>query len=140
MNDVKDKIRQLRTRSKIAYLGSINQEGYPQIKGMLVLETDSMKIQYFSTNNSSRRAAQFRANPHASVYYCDESTFEGAQFTGTLEVCTDHQSKAELWREGFEMYYPEGVDDDDYCVFKFTAESVNYYHNLGNVSFDIEEL
>lgn len=48
-------IRRLREKSPIAFVGSVNESGFPQIKAM-------------------------------------------------------------LWRDGCEMYYPKGVDDDDYCV------------------------
>lgn len=143
MNSVlKSEIRALRQEAHVAYIGSVNENGFPQIKGMLVLEHDSMKTQYFSTNTSSRRAKQFVNNPKASVYYSDETRnkYKGALFTGTIEVCTDHDTKAFLWREGFELYYPKGIDDEDYCVFKFTAEAVNYYHGLSNVTFPIDEL
>jgi len=142
MNDsIKSEIKKLRENSPVAYLGSVNKDGYPQIKGMLVLEHDDMKIQYFSTNTSSKRVEQFRNNPKASVYYCDAAAdYKGALFTGTMEVCTDHDTKAFLWRDGFEMYYPKGVDDDDYCVYRFTAETVNYYHGLSNITVPVDEL
>lgn len=143
MNDnIKSDIRELRQKSNVAYIGSINGEGFPQIKGMLVLEHDSMKTHYFSTNTSSKRVEQFRNNPKACVYYCDETKdkYKGALFTGTMEVCTDHETKAFLWREGFEMYYPKGVDDEDYCVYRFTAETVNYYNALSNVTMSVDEL
>ena len=139
---IKAGIRQLRENSDIAYVGSVNEEGYPQIKGMLVLEHDSMKTHYFSTNTSSKRVKQFLKNPKASVYYCDETKdkYKGALFTGTIEVCTDHETKEFLWRDGFEIYYPKGVDDEDYCVYKFTAETVNYYCGLSNVTMSVDEL
>ena len=141
MNEaIKSEIINLRKNSKIAYVASVNEDGYPQIKAMLVLEHDSMQLQYFSTNTSSRRVRQFRNNPRASVYYCDEAQFKGALFTGTMEVCTDHDTKTFLWREGFEVYYPKGMDDEDYCVLKFKAETVNYYHGLSNESFSLKEL
>ena len=138
--EIKKEIRALRKNQKVAYVGSINGEGFPQIKAMLVAEHDDIKVQYFSTNTSSRRAAQFLKNPKASVYYCDEENFKGALFTGIIEVCTDHETKARIWHEGDEIYYPKGVDDEDYCVYKFTAESVNYYHGLGNVTLPIDEV
>lgn len=143
MNEIiKSEIKKLRESSHIAYVASVNEEGYPQVKGMLVLEQDGMQIQYFSTNTSSKRVGQFLKNPKASVYYCDETLnkYKGALFTGTMEVCTDHATKAFLWRDGFEMYYPRGVDDDDYCVLKFTANTVNYYHGLSNTTLTLEEL
>ena len=66
--EIKKEIRALRKNQKVAYVGSINGEGFPQIKAMLVAEHDDIKVQYFSTNTSSRRAAQFLKNPKASVY------------------------------------------------------------------------
>lgn len=139
---IRSSIRKLRENAAIAYIGSVNESGYPQIKGMLVLEHQSMKTQYFSTNTSSKRVRQFLNNPKASVYYSDEAKdrYKGALFTGTMEVCTDYETKAKLWRDGFEVYYPKGVDDEDYCVYRFTADTVNYYHGLSNSTFSIDEL
>ncbi|TCL61199.1 general stress protein 26 [Kineothrix alysoides] len=139
--EIKSEICKLRNNACVAYIGSVNDDGFPQIKGMLVLEHSSIKTHYFSTNTSSKRAKQFLNNPKASVYYCDDTMneYKGALFTGTMEVCTDHDTKAFLWRDGFEIYYPKGIDDEDYCVFKFTAEAVNYYHGLNNTTLSIEE-
>lgn len=138
---IKAEICKLRNNASVAYIGSVNDEGFPQIKGMLVLEYNSIKTHYFSTNTSSKRVRQFLNNPKASVYYCDDTIneYEGTLFTGTMEVCTDHDTKAFLWRDGFEIYYPKGIDDEDYCVLKFTAETVNYYHGLNNTTLSIEE-
>jgi general stress protein 26 len=141
MNDsIKSEIRALRNNSKIAYLAAVNEEGYPQIKAMMVFENNDTRVHYFSTNTSSKRVGQFLKNPKASVYYCDNEQFKAALFTGTIEVCIDHDTKAFLWRDGCEIYYPKGVDDEDYCVYKFTAETVNYYHGLSNATFSIEEV
>lgn len=140
--NIKAEIKELRENSHVAYIGSVNEDGYPQIKGMLVLEHGNLRTHYFSTNTSSKRVGQYIKNPKASVYYCNETNgdYKGALFTGTMEVCTDHDTKAFLWRDGFEVYYPKGVDDEDYCVYKFTAETVNYYHGLSNVTVSIDEL
>lgn len=141
-NNIKSEICKLRKEANVAYVGSVNENGFPQIKGMLVLEHESMKTHYFSTNTSSKRVKQFINDPKACVYYVDDTKdkYKGALFTGTIEVCTDHKTKAFLWRNGFEMYYPKGIDDEDYCVYKFTAETVNYYHALTNATLSADEL
>ena len=59
--------------------------------------------------------------------------------TGNMQVLTDHEHKAMLWRDGFEIYYPDGIDAEDYCVLKFTAEKGNYYHGLENTDFVLED-
>lgn len=137
---IRRNIEELRKNSKVAYVGSVNGEGFPQVKAMFVAENDKLKTQLFSTNTSSKRAAQFLNEPKACVYYCDEKNFIGVLFTGRIEVCTDHDTKASIWHEGDEMYYPKGVDDEDYCVYRFTAETVNYYNALSSVTFSIDEL
>lgn len=139
-SNIKKDIEALRKNAKVAYVGSVNGDSFPQIKAMLVAEHDRLKTQLFSTNTSSKRTAQFLKEPKACVYYCDEEKFIGVLFTGSIEVCTDHDTKASIWHEGDEMYYPKGVDDEDYCVFRFTAETVNYYHGLSNKTFSIDEL
>ena len=138
-DSIKLEIYELRENSDIAYIASIDEEGYPQIKGMFVLEHENVRIQYFSTNLSSNRVKQFLENEKSSVYYCNNKQYKGALFTGKMEVCTDYETKALLWREGFERYYQNGVDDEDYCVLKFTAEKVNYYYGLTNITISMED-
>lgn len=126
--------------SAIAFVSSVNQDGFPNTKAMLNLKRDDIKTHYFSTNRSSKRVAQFLANPKASIYFCEQANFKGLLFVGTMEVMTDHPTREMLWVDGFEMYYPKGIDDDDYVVLKFTAQWGNYYHGLQNSTFSIEEL
>jgi len=59
--------------------------------------------------------------------------------TDIMEVCTDTYHKELLWREGFERYYPKGVTDEDYCVYKFIAEKGRYFPGSSE-TFDIKEL
>lgn len=140
MKEIIREVKKLREEAEFAYVASVDGEGYPQIKAMFAVhEKGDIREHYFSTNTSSMRVSQFKAQPKASVYLCDTKNFKGALFTGTMEILTDHDIKAALWQEGNEIYYPKGIDDEDYCVLKFTAEKVNYYHGLQNVTLSIEE-
>jgi general stress protein 26 len=128
----------LMKRSKIALVGSNDDQSFPNIKAVMNLEPESLQRIWFSTNTSSKRVGQFRKNRKACVYYVDENTFEGLLLVGTMEVLQDSESRQKLWREGFECYYPQGVNDPDYSVLRFTAEWGNYYHRLANVTFQID--
>lgn len=140
MTDNKKKeIRSLVENAKNVYVSSVDEMGYPNIKAMLALQHDGLFIHYFSTQYSSRRTQQFLKNPKASVYFCNEEQFMGLMLTGEIEVMTDREHKAMLWREGFEIYYPDGIDTEDYCVYKFTAFKANYYHGLENNDFILED-
>ena len=42
MNMIKSGIRALRENAQVAYIASVSEEGFPQIKGMLVLEQNPL--------------------------------------------------------------------------------------------------
>jgi general stress protein 26 len=140
MNDaVKAQIFSVLKKSKFAFVSSIDSLGFPNTKAMFALKRDGIAVHYFSTNYSAKRTQQFLSNPNACVYLCNQSRFMGLMLVGKMEVCTDHDSKAMLWKPRDVMYYPQGVDDPDYCVLKFTTQRGNYYHGLKNVDFDMSD-
>ena len=77
---------------------------------------EGIKTFYFTTNTFSIRVAQYKANPKASIYFCDAKGFKGMMLRGTMEVLTDAKSKEMIWHNGDEQYYPGGVTDPNYCV------------------------
>ena len=129
-------------KQKTAFVASVDEDGFPNIKAMFTprkVEGDSF---YFTTNTSSLRAAQFMKNPKASIYFYNRGRFryEGVMLTGTMEVLQDSQIKKEIWRTGDTMYYREGVTDPDYCVLKFTAVKGRHYCDLRTKDFTMENL
>ena len=140
MNEVaKKEIPRLRKESQIAYIASMDDQGFPVMRGMLVLETGGLHVQYFSTNTSSRKVRQFNNYPKASVYYVDNDRYMSVLFKGKIEVVRDEESRKLLWKEGFERYYKEGIDDPDYSVLKFTAESGFFFGGPNTTDFTIDE-
>lgn len=138
MNDILQQIENLIDEQSTAFVGSIDGEGFPQIKAVLAPRVrEGVKQFYFTTNTSSMRVRQFRENPKASVYFCDQARFIGVMFKGTMEVLEDEASKQLIWREGDTLYYPLGVTDPDYCVLKFTGETGRYYSSFKSTSFNV---
>ncbi|MCL2775810.1 MAG: pyridoxamine 5'-phosphate oxidase family protein [Oscillospiraceae bacterium] len=139
-NEIKKEICNLIETSKIAYVSSIDADGIPNTKAMLTQNQSNLTTHYFSTNFSAKRTQQFIKNPNASIYFCDEADYKGLMLIGKMEVLTDKEHKTMLWHDGDEIYYPNGIDDEDYCVFKFTAVKGNYYHGLKNCDFNVEDI
>ena len=138
MRDVEKTVGNMIDKLKTVFIGSIDAEGFPNIKAMLQpRKREGIKVIYLTTNTSSMRVAQYRKNNHASIYFCDTRFFRGVMLRGTMEVLTDDASKEMIWQEGDTMYYPEGVTDPDYCVLKFVAESGRYYANFHSESFEV---
>lgn len=123
--------------SKIAMLGNVDEQGFPNIKAMLNLHTEGLKDIWFSTNTSSKRVSNFIKDSKACIYYVDEENFMGLMLVGEMEVLQDEESRRKLWFDGSEKYYPQGVNDPDYCVLHFRAHRGNFYHGLENIDFVI---
>ncbi len=87
-------------KQKTAFIGSVDEEGYPNLKAMFAprkIEGDSF---YFSTNTSSLRVQQFMKNPKASLYFYNRGRFkyEGIMLIGTMEVLQDEDIKRNMIR------------------------------------------
>lgn len=139
MRDAEKTIGGIIDNVTVSMIGSVDATGFPNMKAMLPpRKRTGIKQFYFTTNTSSMRVKQYLENPKASVYFFDKRYFRGVMLKGTMEVLTDAQSKEEIWREGDDMYYPEGVTDPDYCVLKFTAQEGRYYSNFKSENFTID--
>ena len=108
MRDAEKTVGNMIDKEKTIFVGSVDAEGFPNIKAMLqTRKREGLKHIYLSTNTSSMRVS------HST-------------------------SKEMIWHEGDTMYYPEGVTDPDYCVLKFTAFSGRYYSGFKSEDFTIE--
>ena len=138
MRNPEQTIGNLVEKQKIAFIASVDGEGFPTMKAMLSpRKRNGIREFWFSTNTSSMRVAQYRENSKASIYFYDKRFFRGVMLKGTMEVLEDSTIKEELWETGDEMYYPKGVKDPDYCVLKFTAQSGRYYSNFKSEDFEV---
>lgn len=127
---------------KTAFVGSVDEEGFPNVKAMFTPRKIEGNCFYFSTNTSSMRSRQFMENAKASIYFYNRGRFkyEGIMLTGTMEVLQDDGIKREIWCTGDTVYYKQGVTDPDYCVLKFTAVKGRRYCDLKSESFNMEDL
>lgn len=137
--DIK-KVEKIIAGQDVAFISSIDEDGYPNTKAMLQpRQRDGIKTFYFSTNTSSMRVSQYRNNPKACLYFYHKGVinYQGVMLKGTMEVLEDKEIKEAIWKMGDQMFYPKGVTDPDYCVLKFTAVQARYYCNLKTESFTV---
>jgi len=139
MKNPEQTIGNLIDQQGVSFIGSVDADGFPNMKAMLPpRQREGIKTFWFTTNTSSMRVAQYRANPNACVYFYDKRFFRGVMLKGTMEVLEDAETKKLIWRDGDTIYYAGGVTDPDYCVLKFTAQSGRYYANFHSEDFDCE--
>ena len=138
MKDAEKTIGSLIDSQKTAFVGSVDAEGFPNMKAMLApRKRNGIKEFWFTTNTSSMRVKQYRKSPKACIYFYSSRFFQGVQLIGTMEVLEDAKTKQMIWQDGDTMYYKQGVTDPDYCVLKFIAMKGRYYHNFKSGDFVI---
>ena len=137
------KIIQSSECAQIATFGKDETEGFPEIRALLnlanpkkypklkdkVISVDGETITlYFTTNTSSRKVRQLRANNKACLYFVLPKKFKGVSAIGTIEEVTDQAVKEDFWQTGWYIYYHKGAKDPDYTLLKF---STKYLHCWG---------
>ena len=139
MRDAVQTIGNLIDKQGVSLISSVDGDGFPNTKAMLPpRKREGIKHFWFTTNTSSMRVAQYRANPNACIYFFDKRFFRGVMLKGKMEVLEDAESKKMVWQEGDTMYYSKGVTDPDYCVLRFTTQTGRYYTNFSSENFDVE--
>ena len=119
----------------IALFGNKDENGNPQIKAMIKTENDGIKTFWFCSNTSSRRVNQIKKDGNSCLYFLNG--FEGVMLRGSAEISYDDEKRKSFWHDNMLIYYPEGYQDPDFALIKFTATSGNYYNNLQNEDFEI---
>ena len=138
MRNPEQTIGNLIDKQGVSFIASVDDECFPNMKAMLPpRKREGIKEFWFSTNTSSMRVAQYKANKNACIYFYDKRFFRGVMLIGEMEVLEDAAAKEMIWQDGDTKYYDRGVTDPDYCVLKFTARKGRYYSNFDSESFEV---
>lgn len=117
------------SKMKTAFISSVDGHGYPVTRAMLAPRRIENDVFYFTTNTSSKKVGQFKANDKACVYFYKRGLFRyrGVCLIGRMEICANRSAKEAVWRPGDKIFYKKGVTDPDYCVLKFKCNYAEYY-------------
>lgn len=124
-------IQDLIDRSLFAVIGYTDEDGRQNVRRVFCVWHKGLGSHLISTNTSSAHVRSLSANGNSCLYFFDDKTFEGVCLYGNSTVRIDREYKELLWNVGDEKYYPGGIDDKDYCVVEFTADSARYYRYDG---------
>ena len=127
----KEEIMELIDRSLFASIGYNDAEGKPNIRRVFCVWHKGIGRHLISTNTGSSHVQSLLRNNDMCLYFSDDDAFEGICLYGKAIPHLDREYKELLWNEGDEKYYPKGIDDEDYCVLEFMAESARFYRYDG---------
>lgn len=133
-SEIKQECIKLMETTDVAYLSTIDSNGFPQIRAMVNLRNkkqfpnlacefiehqDDFLI-YMTTDTASVKFKQIIANPKVSVYFCDSKQIRGLMLVGELEVVTDKDIKKRFWQDDWKIHYPSGVDGPEYNILRLS--------------------
>lgn len=135
-----------------AYLGTVDEEGFPQIRAMVNLRNkeqfgdlaglfeghDEDFLMYFTTAASSVKMGHIKANPKVSVYFCDPKEICGLMLAGEIEVVTDAELEKALWQEDWRVHFPNGADDPEYTILRLLPCFARGWCMQGPIEFKLK--
>ncbi len=135
-----NEIQDLINRSLFATLGYLDSEDQIRLCRVFCTWHKGLGYHLISTNTSSAHVKALLKNSKASLYFSDDETFEGVNFIGKVIIHFEREWKELLWHDQDKIYYPKGIDDEDYCVLEFVADSARFYRYDGKGNFTKEEM
>ncbi|MFX0124991.1 MAG: pyridoxamine 5'-phosphate oxidase family protein [Candidatus Hodarchaeota archaeon] len=114
-----------------------NKKKFPKSSKMFAGHRNDLVV-YFSTNTSSTKVKHIQKNPHVSVYYCKPMEYRGVMLGGLIEIISDQNIKECLWEEGWERFYPGGVEDEDYTILHLLPKHIRGWNQNKTFVLDLE--
>ena len=135
-----DEMMNLINRSLFATIGYTDEQGRQNVRRVFCVWHKGLGRHLISTNTSSRHVQTLMNKPDMCLYFSDDSSFEGLCLYGKAVIHMEREYKELLWNEGDEKYYPKGIDDEDYCILEFVADSGRFYRYDGKGDISKEEI
>ena len=136
----KDEMMNLLNRSLFATIGYTDEEGRQNVRRVFCVWHKGLRRHLISTNTSSAHVQSLEKRGISCLYFSDDSTFEGLCLYGNTVPHFEREYRELLWNEGDEKYYPKGIDDEDYWILEFIAESGRFYRYDGKGNLTTSEM
>ncbi len=92
-------------------------------------------IIWLGTNAKSRKVAEIKRNPVATLHYFDRSIPAYVNLYGRAYPVDDRKLKDSIWREAWEEFYP---GRSNYLLIKFVPDSLEMINPAENLPGDKE--
>ena len=107
-------------RCGFVILSTIDERGFPRPVAIDVISHEGIREIWMTTFRHSEKAKHLAANPKAGISFVREA--DSVSLTGIAEVITEKDTLKRFWKDFFIHYYPDGTDDANYCLIRFSAK------------------
>ena len=132
------KANQLIKTCDAAYLGVIDESGYPHVSAVSTFQPENIFTAYFVTGIGANKTKRLLRDNRASV--CYRLSGNNITLVGEAEILTDQTTKSRFWADGLFAHFPGGETDQNYCIIKFTAKRVSLWIDNESAEFTMDEL
>lgn len=139
-NLIRNEILDLIDRTKSLIISAINEEGTPIIKGVTKVGNDELSALYFCTSAESIFYKYYIQNPKTSVYLFDDDPntpypsadekYYSVSLIGKMSTVTERETKQRFLSDYLAAFFPDGIDDKNYNLIRFSIESGKYYRGV----------
>ena len=136
--DIFAKANQMIAKCGEAYLGVIDENGFPSVSTVSTIKPENIFEAYFATGLAANKTKRLLKDKRASV--CYRAGSNNITLVGEAEICTDQPTKSRMWLDWFIDHFPLGETDPNYCVIKFTTLRASLWIDYESAEFTIEEL
>jgi len=133
-----EKANQIIKSCDAAYLGVIDENGFPSVCAVSPIKTENILEIFFSTNIGSNKEKRLRKSNRASI--CFRSGGNNITLVGEAEIITDQKIKSEYWLDWFKDHYQGGETDPNYCIIKFTTQRMSLWVDNESAELTLPDL
>ncbi|SJN21458.1 general stress protein [Microbacterium esteraromaticum] len=127
--DDRQKVADLIKDFRFAMFTTRHAEGKLVSRPLTVQETEFDGDLWFLVPKSSSPVAEIAAHHEACVSLSSNDSW--VSLSGTAQLVDDRSKIEQLWNPMVDAWFPNGPDDPDVGVLKFTADSAEYWDTPG---------
>jgi general stress protein 26 len=122
----------------VAYVSVVDSEGYPSVATRSNIKPDGISSCYFSTGTNDNMAIRIKGNNKGGV--CFRKDGDNVSLVGEFEIIDDMETNRDLWVDWFIDYFPEGVEDPNYCIVRFKTKRISLWIDYEYEQFNISDI
>lgn len=110
--------------ARYAFLITVDGDGQPQARLMEAFPPTADFIVWMGTRPDSRKVAQIRAHPRATLAYYDPAGPNYVSLLGAARIVDDPAVRRKWWREDWERHFPGGPEGKNFTLIEFRARRI----------------
>ena len=130
-----ERINEILKKTANAHLAVVDEQGYPVVMVMSVINPENLNEVYMSTTLDSNKSKYLQKNNKASV--CINTKENNITLVGEAQILTDQETKSKCWQNWFISHYKDGETDPNYCIIKFNTKRVAAFVDGQSAAFEV---